>query len=616
MRKIGGNIGRLVFLFCVASAFFHMYTAFFGVLPPRYQRSIHLGFMVPLAFILYPARKENVEKDPSSLDYVLSLASIFVFCIYMLINITRFEWRWQFVDEMTTMDLICGGLAILLILEATRRAVAPAMAVLACIALVYLLVGPYMPGVFQHDGFPIDRIIEMEYAGVDMEGIFGTLTAISSTFVAIFVIFGSFVARTSIGQYFNDLAMVLTGRSVGGPAKVAVISSGLFGMVSGVGASNVYTTGTFTIPLMKKIGFKPEFAGAVEAAASTGGQYMPPIMGSAAFIMAEISGYPYVVICKAAFISAVLFYGALLAMVHLKALQLGIRGYSKEEIGANFNEILLRSWNLLPIFILVGCFMLGMTPLMAAIYAIASTIILGLVTKQIGIKDIFKALAEGTQNSVLVALACACAGMIISVISHTGIGLAFTSFIVGAAKNSLFLALGFVMLSCIVLGMGLPTSAAYVMASTLAIPALLKLDLNLMACHLFILYSAIFSELTPPVAICAYVGAQIAKADPTKTGIEAFKLGIGALVLPYAFVTNPSLILEGSWMQTTISVILAVAGFSLITWGIVGYFGDRWSDMVKKHIPIVRLALLGMGIVIMFLPQISVHAGLTIWGRL
>lgn len=616
MRKIGGSVGRIVFLFCVISAFFHIYTAFFGVLSPRYQRCIHLGFMMPLAFVLYPARKKDVEKDPSNLDYILSLVSIFVFCIYILMNVKRFEWRWQFVDEMTVADLICGGLAILLILEATRRAVAPAMALLAGIALAYLFLGSYLPGVFQHDNFPVDRIIEMEYAGVDLEGIFGTLTAISSTFVAVFVIFGSFVSRTSIGQYFNDTAMVLTGRSVGGPAKVAVISSGLFGMISGVGASNVYTTGTFTIPLMKKIGFKPEFAGAVEAAASTGGQYMPPIMGSAAFIMAELSGYPYIEICKAAFISAILFYGALLAMVHLKAKQLGIRGYSKEELGSGIKDILGRSWNLLPIIVLVGCFMRGLTPLMAAIYAILSAILLGVVTRQIGMRDILEALAEGTQNTVLVALACACAGMIISVISHTGIGLAFTSFIVGAAKSSLFLALGFVMLSCIILGMGLPTSAAYVMASTLAIPALLKLDLHLMACHLFILYSAIFSELTPPVAICAYVGAQIAKADPTKTGIEAFKLGIGALVLPYAFVTNPSLILEGSLLQTVISVLLAIAGFSLITWGIVGYFGDNWPGGIKKHSSIARLMLLGVGVAVMFLPQISVSAGLTIWSSL
>ena len=260
--------------------------------------------------------------------------------------------------------------------------------------------------------------------------------------------------------------------------------------------------------------------------------------------------------------------------------------------------------------------MRGFTPLMAAIWAIASTIVLGLVTKQIGVTDIFKALAEGTQNTVLVALACACAGMIISVISHTGIGLAFTGFIVGAAKSSLFLALGFVMLSCIILGMGLPTSAAYVMASTLAIPALLRLDLNLMACHLFILYSAIFSELTPPVAICAYVGAQIAKADPTRTGIEAFKLGIGALVLPYAFVTNPSLILEGTWLQTTISVILAIGGFSFITWGIVGYFGDNWSCAIKKNKQIARLVLLAAGLCVMFLPQISEYFGLPFWSKL
>ena len=617
MRKIGGNLGRFIFVVCVVSALFHIYTAFFGVLPPRLQRPLHLGFMVPLAFLLYPARSKDVDKPPSPLDFVFFAVAAYVFCVYMLMNVERFSWRWQFVDPMTTMDVLCGGAAILLVLEATRRAVAPAMAILAIVALCYLFVGPYLPGAFQHDGFAISRIVEMEYTGVDMDGIFGTLTAISSTFVAVFVIFGAFIARTSIGQYFNDLAMALTGRSVGGPAKVAVISSGLFGMVSGVGASNVYTTGTFTIPLMKKIGFKPEFAGAVEAAASTGGQYMPPIMGSAAFIMAEISGFSYVTICKAAFLSAVLFYGALLAMVHLKALSLGIRGYSKEEMqGVDLKLVMKQSWNLIPIVVLVAAFSFGTSPLLAAIYAIASVIVIGFVTRQMKIKDVFLALAEATQNTVLVALACACAGIIISVITHTGIGLAFTSLIVGTAKSSLFLALGFVMLSCIVLGMGLPTSAAYVMASTLAIPALQRLGLDPLACHLFILYSAIFSELTPPVAICAYVGAQIAKADPTKTGIEAFKLGVGALVLPYAFVTNPSLILHGSPAQTAISAVLAVAGFSLITWGIVGYFGEHWSKRVKNNVGIVRILLLAGGVAIMFLPQISVHFGLPFWNAI
>lgn len=615
MRKLHGKLGQLVFVFCIVAALFHLYTAYFGVLPPRYQRSIHLGFVVPLAFLLYPARAKDADHPPSPLDYFLSIVSIFVFCIYILLNIKRFEWRWQFVDEMTVMDLICGGTAIILVLEATRRAVAPAMAALASIALLFLLVGPFMPGVFQHEGFPISRIIEMQYTGVDMDGIFGTLTAISSTFVATFVIFGAFVARTSIGQYFNDLAMLLAGKTIGGPAKVAVISSGLFGMVSGVGASNVYTTGTFTIPMMKKIGFKPEFAGAVEATASTGGQYMPPIMGSAAFIMAEISGYPYVTICKSAAISAILFYAALLMMVHLKAKQLKISGHvSNSEIPSGAS-ILRSAWNLIPIVVLVACFTIGFSPLMSAIYAILVTIITGFITKQMDVRGLFAALANATRNTVLVALACTCAGIIISVITHTGVGLAFTSLILGAAQNSLFLALMLVMISCIVLGMGLPTSAAYIMASTLAIPALMKLGLDPLACHLFILYSAIYSELTPPVAICAYVGAQIAQANPTKTGIEAFKLGIGALLLPYAFVTNPSLVLHGTFMQTVTSSLFAAMGIALVSWAITGYFGEQWSDKVRRNTGFIRLGLTLGGLIILFLPQISIYFGLNFFAR-
>lgn len=621
MRSLGGRLGKIVFIFCLAAAVFHLYTGFSGALTPRYQRCIHLGFMLPLAFLLYPAKKSDVDKPPSVLDYLLSITSLVVFCLYILYNKQRFDWRWQFVDPMQTMDIICGGLAILLLLEGTRRAVAPAMAVLASIALAYLVVGPYMPGVFAHKGFSFPLIVEMNYMGVDLEGIFGTLTAISSTFVAVFVIFGSFVGRTTIGDFFNDFAMALTGRTAGGPAKVAVVSSGLFGMVSGIGASNVYTTGTFTIPLMKKMGFKPEFAGAVEATASTGGQYMPPIMGTGAFIMAELTGISYVSICKAAFTSAVLFYFAVWVMVHFTSLKMGIRGYKKEELNTDWMMVLRRSWNLLPIVVLIGFFALGYSPLLAGIGSIAATAILAILTRQISFKGILLALEEGTKNTVLVALACACAGIIISVITHTGLGLAFTSLILGVAKNSLFLSLAIVMISCVILGMGLPTGAAYVMAATLAVPAMQKLGMDLLASHLFIFYAAIFSELTPPVAICAYVGAQIAKADPTKTGIQAFKLGIGALVLPYIFVTNTSMILKGSVAQLTVSVILSAIGLFLITWGLVGYYPGKTVKQDEHHTPgikelLQRTSAVATGAFFAFLPQISIHFHMGIWEKL
>jgi TRAP transporter 4TM/12TM fusion protein len=620
MRSFSGKLGKIVFIFCVAAAAFHLYTGYAGAMTPRFQRCIHLGFMLPLAFLLYPARKGDADKPPSLFDYAMSITSIIVFCLYIIYNKQRFDWRWQFVDPMQMMDIVCGGLAIILLLEATRRAVAPAMALLATIALGYLVVGPYMPGVFAHKGFSLSQIVEMNYMGVDLEGIFGTLTAISSTFVAVFVIFGSFVGRTSIGDFFNDFAMALTGRTAGGPAKVAVVSSGLFGMVSGIGASNVYTTGTFTIPLMKKMGFKPEFAGAVEACASTGGQYMPPIMGTGAFIMAELTGISYFSICKAAFISAMLFYFALWIMVHFRSLKMGIRGYKKEELNTDWEEVLRKSWNLIPIVVLVGFFALGYSPLLAGIGSIAATAILGSLTRQLNLKGILLALEEGTKNTVLVALACACAGVIISVITHTGLGLAFTSLILQVAKNSLFLSLGIVMLSCIILGMGLPTGAAYVMAATLAVPAMQKLGLDLLACHLFVFYSAIFSELTPPVAICAYVGAQIAKADPTKTGIQAFKLGIGALLLPYIFVTNTSLILKGSIPQIALSILLSMIGLLLVSWALIGYYPGKEPQAAHEKPSlfelIQRAAAIAVGVFIAFLPQISIFLHWNIWEKL
>lgn len=616
MRTFTGKMKNIIIVFCVLGALFHIYTAFFGVFEPRLQRPIHLGILMPLCFLLYPARKKDIDSDPNYLDYLFSAVSFYVFCVYILINKSRLDNRWMFVDALTTMDLVCGVVAIVLMLEATRRAVAPAMSVLACIALAYFRFGHFLPGMFGHSFIDLSRVVELCYLGVDLEGMFGLLTAVSASFVALYVILGSFVSRTSIGNYFNDLATALVGRSTGGAAKVAVVSSGLFGMISGVGASNVYTTGTFTIPLMKKIGYEPEFAGAVEATASTGGQYMPPIMGAAAFIMAELVGVPYVSVCIAAVTSAVIFYFALLVMVHRKSLQLRI---SKSNFSTMTNlELLKSSWRIAPIITLITAFAVGYTPLIAGIIGISTTIILGTLKKELNLRRIIDALNEATQNTVMVGLACACAGLIVATITYTGLGLAFTGLILNIADKSIFLCLFFIMLCCIILGMGLPTTAAYVMAATLGVPALQSLGLNLLASHLFVLYSAIFSELTPPVAICAYVGAQIAKADPTKTGIWSFKLGAGALFLPYAFVTNPALILKGSFLQIIISVISALIGIYIITYSIIPFYEDRkfLNVIASKGIvwkSCLRIILLLLGICVLFIPQIIMTFNGQLW---
>ena len=565
MRDLKGNWGKIVIFIAVSAAFFHLYTSIFGVFPARMQRSLHLGFLLPLCFLLFPATKRSDLDRPTKLDLVFAVMSLVVFCLYILLQRERMDWRWLFVDPVPMLDLVCGTIAVFLMIEATRRSVAPAMSVLALMAIAYLFVGKYIPGSFGHQGFSFTKAIEMNYLGIDLEGIFGTLTAISATFVALFVLFGSFVSNTSIGQYFNDLAMALAGKSAGGPAKVAVISSGLFGMACGIGASNVYTTGTFTIPAMKKYGFKPEFAGGVEAAASTGGQYMPPVMGAAAFIMAELTGIPYLKICIAAFLSAVLYYFTLLLMVHFRALKFGLADQNRQQREkADWKDLFKRSYLLLPIVLIIVLLFMGYSPLYAGYNATIATAILGVLTRDLNFSKIINALKEATTNTIMIAVACACAGLIMGTITHTGLGLAFTSVIVTLSHGKLLFALFLVMCACIVLGMGLPASAAYVMAATLAVPALLNLGMNLLASHLFIFYFAILSSLTPPVAICAYAAASIAKSDPTKTGVEGFKLAIAGLLVPYAFILNNALLLQLSLFEICLSSIFSILGITLI----------------------------------------------------
>lgn len=597
--ELKGKWGKIVMIIAVCAALFHLYTAIFGVFTPRMQRSLHLGFLLPLCFLLFPATGKSCKEKPTRMDILFSIVSVVVFCLYILWQKERIDTRWFFVDKVLLLDLVMGTAAICLLIEATRRAVAPAMAVLAVIAILYLFLGSQIPGVFGHRGFTFTKVVEMNYLGIDLEGIFGTLTAISSTFVAVFVLFGAFVSNTSVGTYFNDLAIALAGKTAGGPAKVAVISSGLFGMVSGIGASNVYTTGTFTIPSMKEYGFKPEFAGGVEAAASTGGQYMPPVMGAAAFIMSELTGVPYLKICLAAFLSGLLYYFTLLLMVHYRALKFNLVRSQNKQKSSDWKMLLKKSYLFIPILAIVILMFLGYSPLFAAYNAIIVTIVIGIITKELDFWKIVCAMQEGTVNTIMIAIACACAGLIMGTITHTGLGLSFTSAIVTLSKGNLVLALMLVMCSCMLLGMGLPASAAYVMAATLAAPALLALGMDLLASHLFVYYFAIFASLTPPVAVCAYAAASIAKSNPTKTGIEAFKLGIAGLFVPYAFIMNNALILKGTFFEVAFSGILAVVGLFFVAKGVIGFF-NRPISWERQFV--FRAAYVIIGVTILFFP--------------
>lgn len=618
MRKINQPILRIIIsIYAILHSLFILYTCLFGVFVEGIQRSLHLLFLLPLGFLLFPANRNSPKDQPSLIDYILC-GLAFLVCLYFFVNNQRFINRWMFVDPLSLLDEIMGVIAVIIVIEATRRIVTPVMAALAVIAISYLLFGHHIPGILSHAPFSFSKIIEINYMGSDLESIFGLLVGISATYVSLFVLFGSFIAATPIGKYFNEFSAAITGKSIGGPAKVAVLSSGLFGMISGIGASNVYTTGTFTIPMMKKIGFKPEFAGAVEAAASTGGEYMPPVMGAAAFLMAEFTGIPYMKIALGASISAVLYFFSLFVFIDYVSKKNNNRLRNVEEEVKDWKYILSGSYLFLPLLALLVMLSLKYTPLLAGFSAIVVTILVmfsEFINGNINLKNVFKnifyALEDGAKNTILIAVAIACSGIIIGAITHTALGLVFLSTVMTFAKGNLFISLFIVMVTCLILGMGLPTSAAYIMVATLAVPALLNLNVNILAAHLFCFYFAIISAVTPPVAISAYCAAGLAGADPVKTGIEAFKIASVAFVVPYAFVYNNALITQGSLWEIIYSTLFALIGLKIFVKGMVGYFGNKFeiinnpvSLKLKFFSLLLRVGIILLGITILFIPYI------------
>ena len=445
---------------------------------------------------------------------------------------------------------------------------------MAILFLLYARFGPYLPGMLGHRGFAWKSIIRHMY--LTLEGILGIPISVSSTFVFMFILFGTFLDKTGVGRFFIDLAYSLTGHLKSGPAMTAVVASGFMGSISGSSVANTVTTGAFTIPLMKETGYKPYFAGAVEAAASTGGQIMPPVMGAAAFIMAEFTGIPYVKIIAAAAIPAVLYYFAVGIMVHLEASRLGLKGIPKDGLPKLRNIIKTQGYLLLPLFVIVYFLVKGYTPLLAAFYAICISVVIAIIAtlvkgdKSFGFKEFFSALEQGAKGSIGVACACACAGMVVGVVTLTGLGLRVAELIVTLAQGKLFLTLFFTMIASIILGMGLPTTAKYIVLATMAVPALLKLDVNLMAAHLFILYFGVIADITPPVALAAYAGAGIAGANSMKTGFQAVKLASAAFIVPYIFAYDSSLILVEDVIDGNIVFLPFISAIPMILSAIMG----------------------------------------------
>jgi TRAP transporter 4TM/12TM fusion protein len=582
---------KVVYTICICASIFQMYTSAFGILEGRLQRGTHLAFLLPLVFLLFPTTKKSASDRFSKLDMFIAVIAL-IPSIYLVLNNSRIVQRWEHVTPVLLTEFICGLIIILLIVEALRRAVTPALAWVVIVALVYMKAGPYLPGMLHHAGTSWIGLVEQLYLLSD-EGVYGYLLGISATYIYVFVLFGAFVVYSGAGDFFTRLACAVCGRFRGGPGLVAVTSCGFFGMLSGSAVANVFATGSFTIPLMRKVGYTPEFSGAVVAAASTGGQYMPPVMGAAAFIMAEILGVSYIKIAMCASISAVLYYAALGIMVYFRARREGLVGLTKDEI-PNLRETLKSSYLLIPIIVLFYLLVKGYSPIYAGIVSIGVTTVVSWFNPKKGMrpKQIVQALIDGGKNSILVAVACAGTGIIVSIVTHTGLGLSFSNILIHVSGGNIVLTMLLIALASLVIGHGAPTSATYILVATVGVGALTRLGVNPIAVHLFCLYFAVIADITPPVAVASYAGASVAKSDPLKTGFTAFTLAFSGFIVPFVFVLNPALVLQGTFIDGLWGTVTCLVGIIALSAAFQGWLINNLNMSVRWLLAAAGFALL------------------------
>nr|WP_289039518.1 TRAP transporter permease [uncultured Allobacillus sp.] len=586
----------IVFIIGIAYSIYHLWIQF-NPIPALQQRSVHVAIGLALIFLLYPTyAKQNRSKIPVY-DWILFGLSFYT-AIYIIFEYTEIVTERGGIPN--NMDIAVGIIAVLLVLEAARRVTGIILPIVALIFLAY----PF----FSHMDFLPMRLMTREFDLGDIfgqlylktEGLYSTAIGASVNYIFLFILFGAFLNKSGLGQFFNDIAMALAGHRQGGPAKVAVVSSGFMGSINGAAVANVVSTGAFTIPLMKKIGYNKNFAGAVEASASVGGQVLPPIMGASAFIMAETTGVNYAVIALAALVPAVLYYLAVIMQVHYRAGKRDLRGIPKADLPRVKEVMKERGHLLIPIAVLIGLLFNNMPVGHAAFWTIVSTVIVASFRKttRMNINDIFEALSMGARQSLAVVIACAVVGIIIGVVSLTSFGTVMTSSIQSLGAGSLFFTLFFTMLASMILGMGLPSIPAYIITATMAAPALAEFGIPVLIAHMFVFYFGIFANVTPPVALAAFAGAGVSGGNPMYTGFQALKLSLAGFIIPYLFVYEPSLLMinpEGLATNATefplasiadivLNVSTAIIGIVALSAALEGYF--------RTHLNIVFRVLL------------------------
>ena len=572
----------LIFFGCLLFAGYHCVTTIFGMPVAYVHRPIHVMFAVSLAFLVYPFSK---KRGPTPLDLVLALVALATFAL-PAIEASQIAERLVMVDDLTLGQTISGITALILVLVLIQRVVGTALLVVCLLFLAYAFWGAHIPGMLAHKGFTGKEIVD--YLGFGLEGLYSSAIGVSATYIAAFIVFGTFLERCGAGNVLMDLGRALTGHYRGGPAKIAVITSAFFGTISGSAAANVYATGAFTIPMMKKAGYRPAFAGAVEAAASTGGQIMPPVMGAAAFLMADTMGMPYLEVCKAAVIPAFLYFFSILMMVDFEAAKLGLMGVPKDEL-PRMKDVAKRLYLLLPIVVLLVIMMLGYTPFRAAMAAAAAAVVVSWGDKKfcIGPRRFVEILSTAGRRMILIAVACLGAGIVIGVVSLTGVGLNLASVVISISGGSTIIALVLIMLASLLMGMGTPTTVAYVLVATLGVPALRELGFSMISSHFFVFYFGVISMVTPPVAVAAYAGAEVAGAPMMRTGLLASRLCSVAFIVPFFFMYDPALLMQGGWQK-----ILQV--FVTATIGTIGLAGgmERWLFR-PISLPLALLLIVG-----------------------
>jgi TRAP transporter 4TM/12TM fusion protein len=587
MEALRQIISRIVLGVSVLLALFSLFLPVYAFIPNLVERAVHLGLVIPLVFL---APGKNRTPKALFLNILISAVGLFL-CAYIIFDFEGILDQYGIVKNQG--QVVLGVLLVLIVLESARRMIKPILPSITVLFLLYALLGHHIPGFFGHVKYDLSQIAGLLY--LTTGGIWGQLTGISANIIAIFVLLGAFIGSTGGGTGFRKIAMRLAGKLKGGPAKVATVASAMFGTISGSASANVVTTGAFTIPMMKRLGFRPAFAASVEAVASTGGQIMPPIMGAGAFIMAELIETPYLTIALSATLPAALYFATCWIGIHFFAKRDGLLGLAAHELPGWAETWKASTFFIIPFAVLLF-FLLGLyTPQYAAFWAAVSTIPLSFFTPEWRFDRSFLlkmkgAVQEGASQIAMIASICACAQIIIAILSYTGLGVKISTFIVDLSGGSLFLALVFTMVTCIILGMEVPTTAAYIMAAVVAGPVLIKLGIHPLAAHLFIFYFAILSAITPPVCGAVYIASGMANADWIETTRYSLRLSYAAFLMPFVFVYDPALLfIASSWLDIALCICRTVLAMVFLSAGFIG----QLRGGVK---PLGRVLLLAIGI--------------------